>query len=126
MEATPLILCHLVFEDPTSHNVTLLGVFTQITVSGFPSPAANYSVYALLSGPPHEAGEVVLECRSLTTGELCSEDRSRTQIGASGKRHMHIRLGETRFPHAGDDRFSLSFEGQEIAEQIIPLVGGSS
>ena len=30
IDATPLLLCDHVYEDPVSHNVTLLGIFTTI------------------------------------------------------------------------------------------------
>src|SRR5438552_1520782 len=116
VHATSLLLCHLVFEDPTSNNVTVLGVFTQLRANRFPTPARDYSVYVLLTGAPHEADELLLQCSEVATGQMCAEVRSRTQLSGFGKRHVHIRVGELQFPNAGEYRWALFFGGDRIAE----------
>ena len=120
--ATALLLCDFVYEDPTSHNVTVLGIFTAFRPSRFPSPARPFSAYALLVGGPGEAGELLLQCTE-EDGELVHfYETVRTQLGSSGKRHVHIRFGEDfRFPRPGRYRFTLAFNGGLIGEQTITL-----
>ncbi len=117
--AVPLLLCNLAYADPVSQDVTLLGVFTGLQATRFPTPARDFSVYALLVGDPVETGEVLLECRQMTTGELCAEAGARQQLGSRGKRQLHIRLGEVIFPDPGEYDFTLQFDGELVGQQTI-------
>jgi hypothetical protein len=120
--ATPVLLCDLVYEDPVSRNITVLGMFTDLRCSRFPSPSRMFSAYALLDGDPGEIGEATLACVEDATGETRFVERQRVQIGSSGKRHIHIRCGEGfHFPRPGYYRFVLSFEGTAIGEQTIAV-----
>ena len=120
--ATPVLLCDLVHEDPRGHNVTLLGIFTDVRCSRFPSPSRLISAYALLDGDPGEVGEVTLACVEDATGDVQFEERQRIQIGSNGKRHVHIRCGEGfHFPRPGFYRFMLSFDGDPIGEQTLTV-----
>src|SRR5690349_6210646 len=124
--AAALLLCDLVYADPRTGNVTLLGIFTDIRSSRFPAPARAISAYALLTGDPAESGELVLECVEEEDGSVHLRESQRTQIGLNGKRHVHIRFGEAfLFPRPGRDRFILSFDGEMVAEQTITLQGTS-
>lgn len=124
VSAVPLLLCHLVYEDPVSHNMTLLGMFTRLRATKFPTPYRDVSVYTLLSGDAGETGQLALRCIAESTKEVCAEETHRVQIGSEGKRHIHIRLGELRFPTPGVYRFELFFEGELIAEQTIQVWEG--
>lgn len=119
--ASSLLLCNLVYADPVSQHVTLLGVFTAFQATRFPTPARDFSAYALLVGEPAETGELVLECREVITGELCAEARGTQQLGSRGKRQVHVRLGELTFPRAGDYEFTLRFDGETVAQQTIAV-----
>jgi hypothetical protein len=121
IRAVPLLLCHLVYEDPVSHNMTLLGMFTRLRATRFPTPYRDISVYTLLTGDPGELGQLALQCIAQATGQVCAEETQRIQIGGGGKRHIHIRLGEVRFPEPGVYRFVLFFEDEPIAEQTIDV-----
>jgi hypothetical protein len=116
MSAVSLILCHAVYEDPVSHNVTLLGIFTAMHATAFPTPYRDMSIYAILKGPPGETGEVTLSCTSAAKGTECARERQRVQIGERGKRQIHIRLGELRFPEPGEYLFSLAVDGTVVAD----------
>jgi hypothetical protein len=117
--ATSLLLCNLVYADPVSQDVTLLGVFTGLKATRFPTPARDFSVFALLVGEPEETGDLVLECREVSTGELCAEAKTRQQLGHGGKRQVHIRLGELTFPRPGSYEFALAFDGELLGQQTI-------
>ena len=117
--AASVLLCNLIYADPVSEDVTLLGVFTGLQATRFPTPARDFSVYALLVGEPVETGEVLLECRHVSTGELCAEARARQQLGSRGKRQLHIRLGEVIFPDPGENDFILLFDGELVGQQTI-------
>jgi hypothetical protein len=121
IHAAALMICNAVYEDPSSHNVTLLGIFTALQVTRFPTPYRDISAYAILVGMPGETGELKLSCVSAGTGEECAQERQRVQIGEFGKRQVHIRLAEIRFPGPDDYLFSLAFEGVVIAEQEIAV-----
>jgi hypothetical protein len=122
ISAAALTVCNAVYEDPVSHNVTLLGIFTALRVTVFPTPYRDISVYAILRGSPGETGELILSCTSVASGRECASERQRIQIGELGKRQVHIRLGEVRFPEAGHYLFSLAFEGMVIAEQDLIVI----
>ena len=91
VSAVPLLLCHLVYEDPISHNMTLLGMFTRLRATKFPTPYRDVSVYTLLSGDAGETGQLAMRCIAEATDEVCAEEAQRIQIGSEGKRHIHIR-----------------------------------
>ncbi len=114
-----LMLCNAVYEDPSSHNVTLLGIFTTLRATRFPTPYRDISVYAILKGLPGESGQLTLSCSSIATGLECAKERQRIQIGASGRRHVHVRLAEFRFPEPGEYVFSLIYDDLLIAEQEL-------
>ena len=65
--ATGLLLCNAVYEDPSSHNVTLLGIFTELYSTKFPTPYRSINVYALLTGDIGEFTELTLTGVSETT-----------------------------------------------------------
>lgn len=119
---TGLLLCDLVWEDPQSHKHTLLGVFTGLTASRFPSPSRDFSLYALLRGRAGEFGELYLECLDDTTGAVVyASDTRRIQLGMGGKHHLHVRVGEFRFPASGVYRFRLQCNGMTIGEQWVSV-----
>src|SRR5687768_13038171 len=111
-----LILCHAVYEDPASHNVTLLGIFNTFHATRFPTPYRDISIYAILKGSPGETGQLRLSCTLLATGLECANERQRIQIGESGRRHVHVRLAEFRFPEPGEYLFSLIYDDLTIAD----------
>ena len=117
--ATPLLLCNQVYVDPASQDVTLLGIFTGLQATRFPTPARDFSIYALMVGEPVETGQLVVECREMSPGELCARIGGRVQLGSRGKRQVHIRVGELRFPRPGEYAFALLFDGELVAEQTL-------
>ncbi len=119
ISAANLILCNAVYEDPVSHNITLLGIFTAMRATKFPTAYRNLSIYAVLKGIPGHTGEVTVSCRSVQSEVECARERQRIQIGELGMRHLHIRLGEIRFPEAGEYQFSLAFDGAVVAENEL-------
>jgi len=116
IRATSLLLCNHVYEDPDSHNVSILGVFTTLRSTKFPTPYRVINVYALLAGEPGEVGELVFQCES-DTGELIAEETRGVLLGSLGKRHLQVRLDELRFPEPGKYRFTLMAEGKIVGEQ---------
>ena len=125
ISAIPLLLCDLVYEDPVSHNVTLLGIFTTVRATKFPTPYRIMSIYTQLIGDPGEVGELSLQCESVANGQVLAAESYRVQIGSFGKRHVHIRLDELRFPEPGSYCFSLLVENHAIAEQTILVTEGN-
>lgn len=120
--AASLILCNAVYEDPVSHNLTLLGIFTAVRATRFPTAYKDISVYAILKGQPGEIGEVTLSCTSLADGVELARERQRIQIGDLGKRHLHVRLAEFRFPDPGEYAFTLDCDRATIAVQELPVL----
>ena len=118
ISAGNLILCNAIYEDPLSHNVTLLGIFTAMRATRFPTPYRDISIYAILKGIRGQIGEISLACTS-SVGCECARERHRVQIGELGKRHVHIRLGELRFPEPGEYIFSLESDQQIIAQHEL-------
>lgn len=114
-----LILCNAVYEDPASHNVTLLGIFTALRATRFPTPYRDISIYAILKGPPGETGQLTLSCTLLANGLECANERQRIKIGESGRRHVHVRLAEFRFPEPGAYLFSLIYDDLAIADHEL-------
>ncbi len=125
IRATPLLLCDHVHEDPVSHNVTLLAIFTTLRATKFPTPYRVMSVYTQLVGDPGEFGEVGLRCESIATGQVLAAETYRVQIGTFGTRHVHIRLDDLRFPEPGSYRFSLHVENETIGEQTTLVTQGN-
>jgi len=117
--ATGLLLCNAVYEDPSSHNVTLLGIFTELYSTKFPTPYRNISVYALLTGEVGEFTELTLACVSEMTQATVLSVSQRVQIGRNGKRQVHIRSGAMSFPEPGEYRFSLASDGEVVAVQKV-------
>jgi hypothetical protein len=121
IRASNLLLCNYVYEDPLSFNVTLLGIFTSLRATRFPTPYRSMMAYTLLIGDPGQYGELRLQCISETTGEVCHEQSARVQIGVRGQWHVRFWLDEIQFPAPGQYRFLLMFENDEIAELTIPI-----
>jgi hypothetical protein len=125
IHATPLLICDHVYEDPVSHNVTLLGIFTSLRATKFPSPFRVMSVYTQLEGDAGEFGDVTLRCESAADGRVIAEETYRVQIGVLGTRHVHIRLDDLRFPQPGPYRFSLVVDHEIIGERTILVTEGN-
>lgn len=125
VQAASLLLCNYVYDDPISRNLTLLGIFTSLRATKFPTPYRSMMVYALLIGDPGESGELKLECVADATQAACGEDRLRVTIGEQGKRHIRLWLDGVRFPTRGLYHFRLSFDDEPIAELTIPVEGVS-
>lgn len=113
--ATGLLFCNLVYEDPSSHNVTLLGIFTELYSTRFPTPYRSISVYSLLAGDVGEFTELTLTCVSETTQEELLTIAQRVQVGRNGKRQLHIRTDEVSFREPGEYRFSMACDGEVVA-----------
>ena len=114
IRATPLLICDQVYEDPVSHNVTLLGIFTTLRATRFPTPYRVMSVYTQLVGDTGEFGAVTLRCESTAKRHLLAAETYRVQIGTLGTRHVHIRVDDLRFPEPGHYRFSLQVDDETI------------
>jgi hypothetical protein len=121
VRATNLLLMDLVYEDPVSQKHTLLGVFTGLRASRFPSPARDMSAYALLEGQPGESGILALQLQEEETPTPSHLAEGLVTIGQGGKRHVHIRLSKVRFPRAGRYQFTLLFDDTPIANQTITV-----
>src|SRR5437660_9129399 len=103
--AAAFLLCDFVWVDSISNNHTLLGVFTRLRASKFPTPFREISAFALLVGEPGEFGELALVCCVEDTGQVVYETGSRLAIGPEGKTQVHIGLGKFSFPQEGRYRF---------------------
>lgn len=123
--ASSLLLCDRVHEDPSSKNLTALGIFTGLQAKRFPTPARLMGAYVMLAGTPGEVGEIILECTEVTTGNRLFKESRRDQIGQNGKRHVHILFGKFSFPRPGAYQFTLRFNDQVVAEQTVFLKEGS-
>ena len=121
--ATSVLICYQVYVDPVSFNVTLFGIFTSLRATRFPTPAREYSVYALLQGEPGERGDLRLQCIDEATGAVLADHVQRVEMGSLGKRHVHAPLSEFRFPHLGAYRLTLTFNEEEIASQTVDVLG---
>ena len=119
---TGLLFCDQVYEDPSSHNVTLLGIFTELFSTKFPTPYRDFSIYALISGDVGEFTELTLSCVSESSREELFNVTRRDQIGRNGKRQVHIRIGELSFPEPGEYRFSILSDGEQIAVQKLNVL----
>jgi hypothetical protein len=106
------------FEDPDSGNLAVLGIFTTLRATKFPTPYRVLSIYALLTGSPGETAELEFQCVS-ADGEVLARETSRIVLGSLGKRHLNIRLDQLRFPEPGEYRFALSSEDEIIGEETF-------
>ncbi len=119
---TPLLFCNLVYSDPDSGNVTLLGMFAGFRASKFPTPFRRLSAYTLMIGTPGEFSELMFRCCEEQTQQIHFEEIQRVDIGKNGKRHLQIAFGERfRFPRPGQYRFTLSCNDDVIAEHILEV-----
>ncbi len=100
-------------------NVTLLGIFTSLRATHFPTPYRSIMVYTLLSGDPGENGQLRLRCVSELTGEVSADESMRVQVGDQGMRQVRFWLDAVRFPESGPYRFTVTFEADVIAELTI-------
>ncbi|MBI2478149.1 MAG: hypothetical protein HYV60_05735 [Planctomycetia bacterium] len=116
--SSPLLLCNYVYEDPVSHNVTLLGIFTSLRATKFPTPSGATMVYTLLSGNAGTVGLLSLQVVSEQNDSVCIDESQRVQIGDSGKRHVRFWL-DIRFPEPGNYRFTLTFDTAVIGETTL-------
>lgn len=122
LSAAPLLLCNLVYADPDSGNITLLGMFVGFRASKFPTPYRRLSAYTLVIGTPGEFLELTFRCCEEQTQQIHLEEIQRIDIGKNGKRHLHIAFGEIfRFPRPGQYRFTLSHNGDVIAEHTLEV-----
>ena len=121
LSATTLLLCDLVWEDPVSRNITLLGVFTALRATRFPSPQRSLSLYTLLLGRPDETGRLLLECVDVASGTTDRLAHGSVTIGQEGHRHANFRLDRFRFPRPGRFMFRLTCDGHLIAQHTVTL-----
>lgn len=116
--AANLLLCDWVHEDQ-KHNVTLLGVFTEVTTPCFPSHPLSLSGYVLLNGDPGEVGEITWQLLEEETGFIYFQDSQRVQLGKNGQRHVRMRFWNARLPRPGKYHVAASVDGNVLAQQTM-------
>lgn len=119
-EAAELLFCDQVYVDPGTGKVTLLGIFTQLRPTQFPSPFRDFVIFAMLRGDPGDSGLLRLTCMDAATEEILSQEETNQAFGIGRLTIPFVfRMGEFRFPRASWYLFRLEFAGENIAENML-------
>jgi hypothetical protein len=119
--AAALFFCDHVFVDPGSGKASLLGIFTEMRPTRYPSPFRNFAVFTMLRGEPGENGDLALRCVCVSTEEVILEQRRNLIFNEFKAIPFILQIGEFRFPQAGWYRFELEFADESIAENELYL-----
>jgi hypothetical protein len=122
IRAAGLLFCDRLHRITETGNLTLAGIFTRLRVTNFPSPEQHLVLYALLVGDPGEQADAELVCVEGSTGNALLKAKQSVQMGDEGKRSVAVFFEGFRYPRPGDYRFTLTCNGQVIAEQTLAVV----
>jgi hypothetical protein len=120
-EAAQLLFCDQVFVDPSSGKATLLGIFTELRPTRFPSPFRQFAVFTMLRGEPGENGTLRCVCVSASNGKILLQFEKNLIFGLQKAIPFVLQVGEFRFPEAGSYLFELYFSGAKIATNELLL-----
>jgi hypothetical protein len=122
IRAVSLLLCGRLHVVSESGNLTLGEVFTRVRATSFPTTEQTVVAYALLVGEPGEKAAATFECYEIATGKRILSAHDEVEMGEEGKRSVAVSFDGFRFPHAGKYRFTLTCDGEIVAEHTLPVV----
>jgi hypothetical protein len=98
-------------------------VMTQFRASIEPTPPISFSIFSLLTGNAQEQGVVGLKCVWLDDpNREFIQTFGKVSIGAEGKKQLHLRLEDVRFPGFGIYEFQLQIDNEVVARLSIRML----
>ena len=121
--ARSLFLCDQVVFEQRTNKPTLVGVFTGVACSAFPSVPQNLDVFASLT---NGHGDVVLDLqviRLATDEQINGQSIEVTFPDPLTVFNLRFRFRQLSFPEPGDYLFQLSCDGDVICHRRIHVYG---
>jgi hypothetical protein len=116
-----LVLCEQVITDATTRNVTLVNCFSRLRCSIFPSPPQRFVVSTVLTDGLGDANMALVISR-LDTLELIRRHQWPMRFTDSLRViRLILRFADLSFPVAGGYQFSLSADGEWVAQTILQV-----
>jgi hypothetical protein len=114
-----LTLCQQVVTDPTTHNVTLVNVFTRLRCPRFPSPPQPFVVWTTLTDGLGDA-TISLVVTRLDTLEEITLRRWQMQFSDPLRViRLTLRIPAFSFAVAGEYQFSLLADGEWVGQTLL-------
>ena len=116
-----LVMCEQFKVDPTTHRVSLDGLFSSLRFRVFPSRPISVTAYAALFDGRGE-GEMRLTCTRLETEEELFYHSRWCSFSMHGMMvHFTMTIRKLRFPAPGRYAFTLSFDGNLLTTSFIDV-----
>ena len=116
-----LVLCEQAVVEEKTRNVTLVNSFSRLRCPSFPSPAARFVTYALLSG---ELGDATMSLVVSRLDTLEDVHEARWQMKFRDRLRpirLVLRLSRLSFPAPVRYQFSLMADGEEVAQTVLEV-----
>jgi len=116
-----LTLCEDVVTDATSRNVTLVNAFGRLRCSTFPSPPRRLVVSTALTDGLGDGMMSLVVSRLDTLEEIAERDWRMRFTDPLRIVRLILRFSELSFPMAGGYQFSLSADGEWVAQTVLQV-----
>jgi hypothetical protein len=116
-----LTLCEQVVTDANTRNVTLVNSFGRLRCSTFPSPPQRFVVSTVLTDGLGDASMGLVVSRLDTLAEVAERHWRMRFTDPLRVVRLILRFAELSFPVAGAYQFSLSADGEWIAQTILQV-----
>ena len=117
--ALGLTLCDYVIVEEKTKKVSLIGTFTGIRVSDFPSAPQPFSAYAMLTDGLGDASITLTVSRMDTAEEIYRREMTSRFSDKLAELRVHFRVLNCQFPSAGWYQFSLLVDGEWVAQRLV-------
>ncbi len=114
-----MTLCDYVIVEEKTKKVSLIGSFTGMKVSHFPSTPAPFSVYAALTDGLSDVTIELIVSRLDTEEEIYSFRNTTHFPDKLAEVRFHLRLTQCSFPVAGHYQFTLLADGEWLAHRRL-------
>jgi hypothetical protein len=118
-----MLFCDGVILDQATGKITLVGTFSGVAATTFPSPPRDLHVYVQVTSFVGDA-EFRLVCVQIDTPEPQEIFSASYPVRFRGKLHveqLHLALHQFQFPRAGEYVFELWCQGHCLAERRLSV-----
>jgi hypothetical protein len=116
-----LTLCKRLDVDPTSGELSLVGIFQQLTFSAWPSPAYPFTAYALLYDGVGEGTIELVVNRLETEEDIYTYQRWFPLPGRGMPVHVEIPVRKCSFPAPGRYNLILRIDKDELTQRHLDI-----
>jgi hypothetical protein len=116
-----LTLCKRLGVDPTSGELSLVGIFQSLRFSAWPSPAHPFTAYALLYDGVGEGTIELVVNRLETEADIYTYQRWFVLPGRGMPVHLEILVRKCSFPAPGRYGLILRFDKNELTRRHLDI-----